>query len=220
MIIIGFPKNLRIIIPLIMSLISLTTVVVAAFLVHFGEIDEDYSVGEVDVKIEAFYEKDGVRQDIDINQVGGVIELNISDPTQLAHFNNFRVNIIINSTALTYFRIGVYEQFTLTYMIGDQKTVVAVAKEDYSKFAYQDGFFDNRKKDGFIYYKEKVRRNEDGTPKVIEFIGLLPEEDYHPIYESKYTLQVGFVIDAVQYIDGPQINWGLETPPWPDGEEW
>jgi hypothetical protein len=26
------------------------------------------------------------------------------------------------------------------------------------------------------------------------------------------------VIDAVQYLDGPQKNWGLANPPW--GGEW
>lgn len=200
---------------------ALTTAIIAAFLVDIGDTDEDYLVGEIAVEIEAFYEKDGVIQPIDINQVGGgVIELNISDPSQLEHFNNFRVNIKVYSSALTYFRVAVYEQFTLTYMTGDQKIVVAVVKEGYSKFAYQEGFYDNRLEDGFFYYKEKVKMIDEDSPYVIEFIGKLPEEDYHPIYESKYTLQVGFVVDAVQYIDGPRINWGLDNPPWPDNEGW
>lgn len=205
-----------------MALISLTTTVIIAFLTYNGDYGNNYLVGEVVVEIEAFYQKDDMYLPIDINQVGGgVIELNISDPSQLEHFNNFRVNIKIYSSVQTYFRVAVLEQFTLTYMTGEQKTIVAVVKDNFSKFAYNSAlFYDNRLQDEFFYCYNKVQRVDKNTPYIIEFIGELPEIDFHPIYESKYTLQVGFIVDAVQYLDGPRINWGLDTPPWPGNDEW
>lgn len=185
------------------------------------KVDLDYEIGEISVEIKAYYKKGEDEVPIEINQLGsGVIELNISDPSQLEHYNNFRVDIIVKSTVDTYIRVAVYEQFTLTYMTGDQKIVVAIVKDEYSKLAYQEDFFDNRQEDGFFYYKNKVKRNPDNSQNVISFIGELPVADYHPIYENRYTLQIGFVIDAVQYLDGPLKNWGRESPPWPDNEGW
>jgi len=204
----------------LMTVTTLITVGILAYLVFREDINKGYIVGEVDVEIEAFYEKDGIIQTIELDQVGGVVELNITDPNQLEHFNNFRVNIKVYSSVYTYLRVAVFEQFTLTYMTGEQKTIVAVVKDGFSSFAYNEDFYDNRLEDGFFYYKNKVKRNGDNSPLIVEFIGELPADDYHPIYESKYTLQVGFVVEAVQYLEGPKINWGLANPPWKEEEEW
>ncbi len=200
----------------------LTTVAVTAFLAGKNNSSDQFEVGAVKVEIEAFYSKNGTIIPIDINQVGGgVVELNISNPDNIEHFNNFRVNVKVYSSVLTYFRVNVVEQFTLTYTTGDQTTVIAVVKENFSKFAYNTtDFFDNRLADGFFYYKHKVKRVNETTPTTIEFIEQLPLENYHPIYESKYSIRVGFLVDAVQYIDGPKINWGLDNPPWSSNEEW
>lgn len=213
-------SKIKLITPFLMALITVVIVVIASFLVSKNDLDNNYLVGDVKVELEAFYQKGQTKQIIDVEENGGIIELNISDPDQLAHFNNFRVNIIIKSSIYTYFRIALYEQFTLTYMAGNQKVVVAVAKDGYSKFNFNKDFVDKREYDGFFYYKNKVKRNTDESPLVIEFIGELPEKDYHPIYESKYTIQIGFIIEAVQYINGPQMNWGLPNPPWEDNEGW
>lgn len=213
-------SKVKLITPFLMALITVVIVVITAFLVNKNDLENNYLVGDVKVELEAFYQKGQTKQTIDIQENGGIIELNISDPEQLAHFNNFRVNIIIKSSIYTYFRIALFEQFTLTYMVGNQKVVVAVAKEGYSKFNFNKDFVDKREYDGFFYYKNKVKRNADESPLVIEFIGELPAEDYHPIYESKYTIQIGFLIEAVQYINGPQTNWGLPNPPWEDNEGW
>ena len=205
-----------------MTLTALITTVLVAFLTFRDYVNNNYIIGDVVVGIEAYY-TDGINSEpIDIkgSETAGVVELNISNPEQLKHFNNFRVNIKVYSSVDTYFRVAVYEQFTLTYLTGDKTAVVSVVKEDFSSFNYNDDFFDNRQYDGFFYYKNKVKRVDDSTPRVIEFIGELPVLDYHPIYESKYTLRIGFLIDAVQNIQGPQINWGLVVPPWSDEEEW
>ncbi len=204
---------------IITVLFLLITTTVSAFLTSSGSIEDNQIIGEVVVDIEAYYQRGSERLDIDLESAeGGVIELNISNPDQLAHFNNFRVNIKIYSSVYTYFRVQVVEQFTLTYITGNQKTVVAVAKEGFAKFNYSEDFKDNRIQDGYFYYMNKVKRIDENVPTVIEFIGQLPVEDYHPIYENKYTLRIGFVIDAVQYLNGPQMNWGLANPPW--GGEW
>ncbi|HHU23921.1 MAG: hypothetical protein PHG08_07260 [Bacilli bacterium] len=204
---------------IISVLFLLITTTVSAFLTSSNTISDEQIIGEVVVDVEAYYQRGQERLDIDLESAeDGVIELNISDPSQLTHFNNLRVNIKIYSSVLTYFRVQVVEQFTLTYITGNQKTVVAIAKEGFAKFNYQEDFQDNRIQDGYFYYMEKVKRVAENEPTVIEFIGQLPAEDYHPIYENKYTLRIGFVIDAVQYLNGPQMNWGLANPPW--GGEW
>lgn len=215
-------KSLMFPIILIITLITIASTAVIAFLASKEEIESSLVIGNVLVEVEAFYQRGEDILPIDITEIGGgVIELNITSPEQLEHFDNFRVNIKVYSSVFTYFRVAVVEQFTLTYVSGEQTTVVAVVKDEFSQFAYNvDDFFDNRLQDEFFYYQSKVKRVNENTPYIIEFIGQLPEIDFHPIYEGKYTLQIGFQIDAVQYLNGPQINWGLENPPWMENGGW
>lgn len=194
---------------------------IAAFLLFGRVLNNEFQIGDVVVNVEAYYEKDSTVVPIDITLTNGIIELNVTNPEELEHYNNFRVNILVYSTVDTYFRVSVAEQFTLTYLAGSKVNVVAVAKDDFSKFAYNfTDFYDNRLYDNFFYYKSKVKRVDEVTPLRIEFIGELPEIDYHPIYQDKYKIHIGFYIDAVQYLQGPEENWGLAKPPWNSNGEW
>ena len=79
-------------------------------------------------------------------------------------------------------------------------------------------FYDNRNQDGFFYYKNQVRRINETTPLELDFIQQALVS--HDEYPSRYTLQIGFIIEAVQFYNGPQINWGLENPPWNLSIDW
>lgn len=210
--------KLKIISISLMIVLLLSTSVVFAFLLFTSFREVPFELGDVAVDIEAFYNDGTTIQNINLSGSNGAITIDITNPNQLEHFNNFRVNIIVKSKVDTYFRVQVIEQFTLTYIVDGKVRVVAVTRDNYSKFNYSTDFYDNRLYDGFFYYKNMTKRINETTNTVIPFIIDLPEIDSHPIYESKYTIQIGFLLDAVQFLSGPENNWGLPNKPW--GGSW
>jgi hypothetical protein len=155
----------------------------------------------------------------------GVTKIDISEPDDIKFIKNFRVKININSNVETYFRVAPYEQLTLVYTIGDgeDKIVkeVAVTQKKFMEFNYDpdDGFMDNRMYDGFYYYKSSVTRDfQNNKATEIAFIGEWDPLVTFRIYDPKYVLQIGFLVESVQAYMGPQIIWGMDTPPW--GGEW
>ena len=116
----------------------------------------------------------------------------------------------------------------LTYVVGETTTVIATTRREFTPFNYNlylsdpapngGKFYDNREQDGFFYHIDKVKRVDQETPFEIDFIGQALVA--HEVFPDRYTLQVGFIIEAVQYFDGPQENWQLETPPWPGQASW
>ncbi len=120
----------------------------------------------------------------------------------------------------TYFRVATYEQLTLLYKTGDVTRELAVVQDGYTDFNYNfksssSGlFYDNREKDGFIYCMEKVKRVNESSPLVIPLIKEYYSDKMFGTRDSRYFLQIGFIIEAVQYYDGAQNNWDLEKTPW------
>lgn len=211
-----------------------TSTVIGAFLTQEKKYEDDFTVGFVDVEIKAYFERvnelgvvtETKEQNIDyvLNESEvkfGVIGINISMPADIQYFDNFRVDILVKSSVYTYFRIAPYEQFTLTYESNGKINEVAMTKDDYSPFNYNTSdFFDNRVKDGFFYYKYPVKRISNVLSTNLMFINRFPIEQTFPQYETRYSLQIGFIIEAVQYLNGPQNNWGLMNPPWDEHADW
>lgn len=200
------------------STLFLFVSVVTAFLLFFDEIDNNFTVGEVVVDVDTFFEVETqVIEPVEgVSITNGVIILNINDVNADNFFDNFRVNIRVKSNVDTYFRIIMYEQFTLT--TSDGLTEIAITRDEYSQFKFNKDFYDNREVDDYFYYKNTVKRVSEQEDNIISFI--VENNNYsHPIYDSKYTIKIGFVIEAVQALDGPLNNWGLENRPW-DNLEW
>ena len=210
-------KTKELIKPLIIVLTSalfFVVSVVSAFLLFEKEEDNSLEIGFVRVKAEVYF--DGVLFSETTPNELGVVEINISDVSADNYFNNFSVKIVVESNVDTYFRVAVYEQFTLSYDVGDETIVIAVTQDDFAPFDYNDMFFDNRLADNYFYYMEKVKRNSVGIPLELEFIN--EYQDIYPIYDARYSINIGFVIDAVQALNGPFKNWGMENPPWDEEE--
>ena len=204
----------------------------------------EFIVGDVEANLSIYFEdKNGNKYtlestDVEIEYVGtspndenkkfiksGVIKVNISNRDDELFAENFRVDLNINSNVPTYVRIAAYEQLTLTYQSGGSTREVAVVQTELTDFNYNfkstsnpDGkFYDNRSVDGFIYCTEQVQKNGDQT-LTIPLISDYYSDRSFGTRDEKYSLQIGFIVEAVQYLDGAQNNWGLEKAPW--GEDW
>ncbi len=202
----------------------------------------EFVVGDVDANLSIYFEKDGVKYGLDSDDIkieyegitpdnhsfikSGVIKVDISNRDAIQFAENLRVDLNINSNVPTYVRIAIYEQLTLTYTSGDITREVAVVQPELTDFNYNfrstsnpDGYFyDNRTKDGFIYCMEQVEQIDEETKLVIPLIDDYYSDRQFGTRDEKYSLQIGFIVEAVQYLDGPINNWGYEQTPW--GEEW
>lgn len=224
----------KIIVFIMLIILMITSTVIGAFLTSTNSDSLDFTVGKVEAEVYAYFQRGNSTMPEDFLEIDmtsasqGVVTLNITDTDQLTHFDNFKVRIKIYSNVDTYFRVAIYEQFTLTYTVGGNTTVIATTRNDYAPFNFNEylsdmpldngKFYDNRNVDGYFYYTDKVRRIDDNTPLELEFIKQAIMS--HDIFPSRYTLQVGFIIEAVQAYDGPQQNWKLSSPPWPGQSLW
>lgn len=231
------------IIKITISFVLLTAVAIisiAGWLSSQNIEEETTVIGKVDVSVDVCYlYDDGSNPNADcydgnpyhIGTNGtqsftkvGVYNVNLSSETAPLFISNLRVNIQVKSNIDTYFRIAVYEQLTLTYTSGGKTYEVATTQEEKMPFNYYVGteenpiFYDNRDNDGFFYFTSIVQREDEVTSLSIPFIGTFDTSKFS-IYDNKYSLQLGFIIEAVQAIEGPQNNWGLLTRPW-DDQEW
>ena len=212
-----------------------------AYLTDKTDSDTEYIVGDVNCYLEIFFVKDGVeyhlnQEDVDIEFEGssssgsfkkfGVIKVNVSDRDDVQFAENLRVNLVVNSNVGSYVRIACYEQLTLVYESGGITREVAVVQNELTDFNYNfysesnttGKFYDNRSKDGFIYCMEQVKQNDDKSSLVIPLISEYYTDKPFGTRDQKYSLQIGFIIESVQYLQGAQNNWGLEMTPW--GEDW
>ena len=212
-------KTKELIKPLIIVLTSalfFVVSVVSAFLLFEKEEDNSVEIGFVRVKAEVYF--DGVLFSETTPNELGVVEINISDVSADNYFNNFSVKIVVESNVDTYFRVAVYEQFTLSYDVGDETIVISVTQDEFAPFDYNNAFFDNRIEDDYFYYTNKVKRTSETEALELEFIN--EYEDTYPLYDSRYSINIGFVVEAVQALGGPLYNWGLENPPWDELSSW
>jgi len=217
---------------IILSLLFLSSAIIGAFLTYVDDEEKNVEVGAVELDIVAYFEKrDSNNQLIDSKYVDidykidssltkfGIVGVNISNLNDIQYFDNLVVDILVKSSVDTFFRIAPYEQFTLTYESNGKLNEVSITKDEYQPFNYNlTDFYDNRIKDGFFYYKHRVKRINETTPQNISFI--MPSINSFPQHEERYSLQIGFLIEAVQYYQGPQINWGFETVPWDNNITW
>lgn len=212
-------KTKELIKPLIIVLTSalfFVVSVVSAFLLFEKEEDNSLEIGFVRVKAEVYF--DGVLFSETTPNELGVVEINISDVSADNYFNNFSVKIVVESNVDTYFRVAVYEQFTLSYDVGDETIVISVTQDEFAPFDYNNAFFDNRIEDDYFYYTNKVKRTSETEALELEFIN--EYEDVYPLYDARYSINIGFVVEAVQALGGPFYNWGMENPPWDELSSW
>ncbi|MFA7106683.1 MAG: hypothetical protein WC154_05230 [Candidatus Izemoplasmatales bacterium] len=87
----------------------------------------------------------------------------------------------------------------------------AIAKEE--AIAYENRYYD------YLYYQLSVDNNGLTEGQKIPLIVDFPEGvNLEEIYDVGYTLQVGFIVEAVQAEGGPENVWGLPEKPW--GGSW
>ena len=208
-----------------------------AYLTSLTESEVIYTVGTVDVDLEIYFVDDAgnplATEDEDGNPINtfnyvceyadgnsaiksGVIKVNISDNDALNFAEKLRVDLVVKSNVDTYVRIAPYEQLTLTYTVNGVTREVAVVQEESTKFNYQfaetaKSFYDNRDKDGYIYFRSAVKKNEEQNryPLISAFTtaGTFEKSD------QIYSLQIGFIVESVQKIQGLEKNWGITSLP-------
>ncbi|MDD4166460.1 MAG: hypothetical protein PHN29_05515 [Endomicrobiaceae bacterium] len=229
-------KYFLILIGLLLILTLAIAEIMIAYLTDSQDSDNIITVGDIDVEIVVYFsryengEPKIYKDNLDyVAQVGsdsftkfGVCRVSVTDPTDVQFIENFRVNVIIKSSVDTYFRVAPFEQLTITYEVKGKIREVAATEKGYMKFNYDPNniFYDNRIADGFLYCRNKVKRNDEENPLVLNLVGEYFEGESFALFPEQYSLQIGFIIEAVQSKNGAQMCWGLEEPPWPGGGEW
>ena len=209
---------------------------IAAFLTDSSSDYGDYEIGEVDVQIKIYFEKineegqlveysDGIDYIVEVEDAAsltkfGVAKINLSNINNIQFIKNFRVDILVYSSVDTYFRVAPYEQLTITYSVAGITREVATTQKKFIDFNYDPNnmFEERRLVDGFYYYKDKVVRVGSDKPYIVPFIGDFEDTADFDLYDDKYSLQIGFIVEAVQALQGPQKVWGMDAPTWK--EEW
>lgn len=151
----------------------------------------------------------------------GIYEVDIASPASFNYFENLRVYIEVSSNVDTYFRIKIYEQLTLTYLnLDDSITELSTLIDGYMPFDYQLTdleenliWYDNRIFDDYFYYMDPVIRNSESEPMEIGLITSFSSGSFGT-YPIGYSLQIGFSVEAVQALDGPEQVWSLLETPW------
>jgi hypothetical protein len=232
-------KNLTKMVITFILLASLAAVSIAGWLTNMNTSNNQVTLGAVNVEIVAYFEyydefnvlqqkTTDIEYSYEVEGQGtftklGIYRVNLSNPDNPQFVKNLRVNINVMSNVDSYMRVGVYEQLTLSYISGGKSYEVAITQPNRIPFHYMDEgdamnpyFYDNRDNDGFFYYTNTVKRNPDTTPNTITFVADFGSTLFN-LYDTSYSLQLGFIIEAVQSIEGPVINWGLPNRPWDDG---
>lgn len=216
--------NIYILISIILTtlvVVAFFSVKVVAYLTDKDDLNEEAIIGDLGVSIKPYFISDqNVKNYLDLNSLVGVIDINISDYNDPYHINRFGMEIEVNSNIDIYFRVAIYEQFALSYLSGEKETIVATTRSEFAPLKYNEvEFFNNRLVDDYFYFSS--RANTNGTTNKLDFItplGFL-ENNLYPLYESRYKLMYGIVIEIVQAEKGPEKNWGLSKRPW-DNEDW
>lgn len=215
-------KYVGIIIVMLIAIVSTTVHFVVSFIMDQSDIDEEVVVGEVTVLARAYYQDGAALVAASEVQIApgvfknGIYFVNIVDSGALEFIENFRLYIEVYSNVNTYFRIKVVEQLTLTFNnIDGGVTEIAVLSESPMDFNYQEtNWYDNRSSDGYFYYMVPAQRISQLTPQTIGLITSYYPDTFFSSRPLGYSLQIGLVVEAVQAVNGPQNNWGMETAPW------
>jgi hypothetical protein len=219
-------KKMILNISILFILISSLTLMTVAFLLD-QDIEEDtLLIGDVSVSALVYYEKDGIEypieevvidQNLNIKK-NGIYQIGVTDSQAIEFIENLRIKFFIQSDFDTYLRVSIIESLVLTTenFEGVRTEIPVIAPPSDFFFDNNDWFYNDS--DNFHYLKHSVQRIDENTPNEVVFIGsYFPGASFSP-RPLGYTLQIGLRIQAVQAIQGPQIRWGLETPPW--GGNW
>lgn len=205
-----------------------------AYLTSLTESEVKYTVGDVNVDLQIYFVSDNgetidyneyyyecVDPNGDSNKKMGVFKVDISDEDAKNFADKLRVDLVVKSNVDTYVRIAPYEQLTLTYQLNDITKEIAVVQEESTKFNYQftdTSFYDNRDKDGYIYFRSPVKKDEGQAETVYPLIDEFEEGQTFGKSDKSYSLQIGFIVESVQALEGPEKNWGMSSAPW--GGDW
>lgn len=223
---------------MVILILTTLTISIAGWLTTIDNKADTATLGDVSVSVDVYflYQGEKIRDNIEFvaeNYNGqsftkqGVYRVNLSSVSNVQFIEYLRVDVIVSSKVDTYLRIAPYEQLTIKYPSGNNTIEVAIVQEQRMNFNYNNTqdpldltkpyFYDNSEQDGFYYLTDKVKRDELTGEKTYSFIGAFPPGTFS-IYEERFSLQLGFIVEAVQAIQGPEINWGLPNRPWDEGE--
>lgn len=185
----------------------------------------DSQIGIVDVDINVYFEDDILgqvpAQEVVIDETNnitkpGVYYVNITSNNSDYFVEDLRINIDVNSSVDTYFRITIFEQLTFIYTdIYGTTNELSVLYEETLELNYNFiDWYDNRTFDNYLYYKNPVKRVNETTPTTIYLVDSYFANENFETKGPGYSLQLAFSIEAVQSVGGPENVWGLDTPPW------
>lgn len=218
-------------------LVLVLAILVSASLAYFTNIGTQNQVsliGDVEVETILYYEKSGVGctnnrcpiEEVVVDEAlnitkDGVYYINVTDASSIQFIENFRIKFNVKSNVDTYFRIELLEYLTLiTTNLEGIRTEIPITQEATAFYFDTDLWKRNTEDlfDPYYYYTEKVQQQSETVGTEVTFIGsFFPGLTYTP-RTGNYIIQIALKVEAVQALNGPQIRWGLLTPPW--GGEW
>ena len=215
-----------------MSIVSILLVLAAslfvvAFLTDQDTIEETRLIGDVEVTLVIYFEKDGIEYPveevvIDVNDnvvKSGVYRMNVTDPNATEFVENLRMDVRISSDVDTYVRVRIVETLILTTenFLGE-RTEIPIVSEPTLFNQESDWYYDELGLEPYYYLMTPSKRINASTPLDVPFItSYFAGANYNP-RPLGYTVQFGVEMEAVQALMGPQMNWGLANPPW--GGDW
>lgn len=209
----------------ILIIVITLTAAISAFLLDQKKNSYDFKVGDVNVDAVMYFEKDDIitpAQEVVIDPINnitkkGIYNINVVDSESIEFIENVRIGINVYSTVDTYLRIKLIEQMTLTTenYLGVKVEIPIIAEPSEFNYSELDWFYGE---DGYYYYKNKVKQQSVDNPTILNMISTYFDDVHYNTRPLGYSLQMGIRVEAVQALDGPTNNWGLETPPW--GGQW
>lgn len=212
----------RLIIFIMLIILFATSATIGAFLTDSKDVDNQFDVGFVEVDLLVDFKKDGLikstnlEPQLDQTHVKkGVYRVDITDSSDMQFIENLRVRFEVKSSVDTYFRFKMYQSLVIK-TVNTQGVVSEYAIKADFDYNMENDFYVHT--DGYVYYKNKVKRNSDHSPYEIYFIAEYFEGQIFNAAPLGQELQISFDVEAVQANGGAFNNWGLITPPW--GGSW
>lgn len=207
---------------IVMLIVTLITTILVAFLLVELDKNASVQVGEVKVSYEVYFTKESITQEasevlidpISGLKKSGVYFVNMDNSSAVDFIENINVDILVESSVDTYIRIKIYEQHTLkvkNYL--GEITEISILNPPTDFEIYSDENITWQYYDGYYYCLTPVKGIlNDDTYDVNRIKFIIPfSEGYNPS-PPNYSLQIGIEIDAVQALDGPEKNWGIQLP--------
>lgn len=211
-------------------ILFLSSALIGAILTSKDEKQDSFKVGFVEVETNAYFEKDNIIYDKDdqiealLYQDGttplvkkGIFLVNITDIEDKQFIENFRVKFTVKSNVDTYFRIK-FMQSKIQKTTNAQGVVTEYVLIGGFEFNLNTEYFVDGK-DGYYYYKDKVKAIDEDTPLEVDFISSYFENQTFAPAPIGQELHVGFIVEAVQATGGPLYNWNLPGIPQNPQEE-